>query len=131
MQKKARLLMLTTLLVLLAVLAYGFAAQNTMPQTIYAGDGQAPVSGYTVFNVHYTLNASDPSIIDSVSFDLDQSASEVHAALGMDSNQDGTVDSWEWVTCTVTGGTAVSCDYTGATDRKVLDIIQLRVIASQ
>ncbi len=130
MQKKARLLMLTTLLVLLAVLAYGFAAQNTVPAS-YAGDGQAAVSGYTVSNVHYTLNASNPSIIDSVSFDLDQSASEVHAALGMDSNQDGTVDSWEWVTCSVTGGTAVSCDYTGATDRKVLDIIQLRVIASQ
>ncbi len=130
MHKKARLLILTTLLVLLAVLAYGFAAQNTVPAS-YAGDGQAAVNGYVVSNVHYTLNSSDPTIIDSVSFSLDQAATEVHTALGMDTNQDGTVDSWEWVTCSVSGGTAVTCDYTGANDRKVLDIIQLRVIASQ
>ncbi len=129
-RKKARLLVLTTLLVLLAVLAYGFAAQNTVPAS-YAGDGSAAVNGYTVSGVHYTLNSSDPSIIDGVSFTLDQSATEVHTALGMDTDQDGAVDSWEWVTCTVTGGTSVSCDYSGASDRKVLDIVQLRVVASQ
>jgi hypothetical protein len=51
----------------LAGAAYGFAASNTV-ETSGAGDGNAAISGYHVSNVAYTLNATDPSKIDSMSF---------------------------------------------------------------
>lgn len=51
----------------LATAAYGFAATNTI-QTSGAGDGNAVISGYHVSDVVYTLNSTNPSLIDSMSF---------------------------------------------------------------
>ena len=61
--------MLLGVLGLLAVLTYGFANSNTVDPS-NAGDGGAAISGFTVTNVHYDLNASNPSTIDNVSFTL-------------------------------------------------------------
>ena len=47
--------------------AYAFTAANTVP-TSNAGAGSGTVSGYTVTNVHYALNATTPSNIDSLTF---------------------------------------------------------------
>src|SRR5207249_9866961 len=55
---------------LVAVTASGFAAANTVPTT-KGGDGAGTISGYTVSNIKYNLNASDPRNIDSVTFDVD------------------------------------------------------------
>ena len=49
--------------------AYAFTASNTVPGTT-AGSGSGAVSGYTVTNVHYTLNATTPGNIDAVSFTI-------------------------------------------------------------
>jgi hypothetical protein len=54
---------------IVAVTAYGFAASNTVPDT-NAGDGEGTISGYTVSNVTYTLNSTDPSLLDSVSMTI-------------------------------------------------------------
>jgi hypothetical protein len=53
----------------LATAAYGFAATNTVEKS-GAGDGNAVISGYHVSDVVYTLNATDPSKIDSMSFNV-------------------------------------------------------------
>jgi hypothetical protein len=50
--------------------AYALTASNTVP-TSSAGAGSGTISGYTVSNVHYNLNASNPQNIDSVTFTLD------------------------------------------------------------
>ena len=42
--------------------AYAFTASNTVP-TSNVGAGSATVSGYTVTNLHYGLNATTPSNI--------------------------------------------------------------------
>ena len=47
--------------------AYAFTASNTVP-TSNAGAGSGTVSGYTVTNLHYTLNASTPTNVDSLTF---------------------------------------------------------------
>ena len=47
--------------------AYAFTASNTVPNTT-AGSGVGTVSGYTVSSVHYALNATTPSNIDSLTF---------------------------------------------------------------
>jgi hypothetical protein len=55
---------------IVAVTASGFAAANTVPAS-KGGDGAGTISGYTVSNIKYTLNASDPRNVDSVTFDVD------------------------------------------------------------
>lgn len=65
----ARMITLAVLTLVLASVAYGFAAANTVP-TGNAGDGSNAISGYTVSSVNYSLNASNPANIDSVAFDL-------------------------------------------------------------
>lgn len=49
---------------------YAFAASNS-GLAGPGGDGAGPISGYSVGNVSYTLNAYDPTRIDAVSFDID------------------------------------------------------------
>jgi hypothetical protein len=47
--------------------AYAFTASNTVPATT-AGAGAGVVSGYTISGLHYTLNATTPGNIDSLTF---------------------------------------------------------------
>src|SRR3954453_11075119 len=47
--------------------AYAFTASNTVP-TSNVGAGSGAVSGYTVTNLHYGLNATTPSNFDSLTF---------------------------------------------------------------
>jgi hypothetical protein len=47
--------------------AYAFTASNTVPSST-AGAGAGAVSGYTVSNLHYNLNAATPTNIDSLTF---------------------------------------------------------------
>ena len=47
--------------------AYAFTAANTVPST-NAGSGSGAVSGYTVTNLHYTLDSTTPQNIDSLTF---------------------------------------------------------------
>jgi len=63
-----------------ATAAFAFAAANTVP-TSYAGEGSATISGYTVTNLVYNLNATNASNIDSVTFTLSAAATNVRASL--------------------------------------------------
>ena len=49
--------------------AYAFTASNTVPAST-AGAGSGAVSGYTVTNLHYNLNATAPANIDSLTFTI-------------------------------------------------------------
>jgi hypothetical protein len=48
---------------------YAFTAANIVPATT-AGAGNGVVSGYTVTNLHYMLDATTPNNIDSVAFSI-------------------------------------------------------------
>lgn len=52
--------------------AYAFTATNTVPQS-NVGAGSGTVSGYTVSNVHYNLNATTPTNVDSLTFNVSPS----------------------------------------------------------
>jgi len=103
------------LALILAASVYGFAAANTVPDTL-AGDGTGAISGYAISNIVYDLNNSDPSTIDGVDFTLSDAATEVHI----------TLNGGSWTSCTITGGTSVSC----AVSQSVLSAANLRVIAA-
>jgi hypothetical protein len=109
------------LLLTVAVMAaaYGFAATNTVPDT-RAGDGAGAINGYTVSNVTYTLNASNPQQLDRVEFDLDAAAGTVKVRLV---SPVGT-----WYNCTNTGGNHWSCNTSGLS---VVSANQLTVVAVQ
>ena len=49
--------------------AYAFTASNSVPSST-AGAGAGAVSGYTVTNLHYGLNATTPTNIDSLTFTI-------------------------------------------------------------
>lgn len=101
-----RTMALLILMLVLATATYGFAAANTVPDG-QAGEGSGAISGYTVSNVVYTLDSSDPSAFASVAFDLDAAASDVYA--GLDAG--GAID---WVSCSG-GPTSFSCDLSAVT----------------
>ncbi len=119
MFKNFKILLVVFIVVAISVAAYAFAASNTVPAT-KAGDGSGTVTGYTVTSVVYVLNATDPTTLDSVSFDLGAAAAtgKVKAQL---------VASGPWYTCTLDTGTVWECDTTGLT---VSSVDQLRVVAA-
>jgi hypothetical protein len=49
--------------------AYAFTASNTVPATT-VGAGAGAVSGYTITNIHYVLDATTPANIDSLAFTI-------------------------------------------------------------
>ncbi|MCX6619209.1 MAG: hypothetical protein NTZ98_24320 [Acidobacteria bacterium] len=108
----------TTLIVSLvfATAAFALAATNTVPDTT-AGDGSGAISGYTISNVTYALNASNPSNVDSVSFTIVPTTGVVKVQLNGST----------WYNCTNTAG-SVSCTTTGLT---ALAATSLRVVAAQ
>ena len=102
--------------------SYAFTAANTVPAS-KAGDGSGAVTGYTVTNVHYTLNGTDPSKIDAVSFTLNTA---VAAGGTLKITLDGGTN---WFSCTV-NTTTPSCTTTGAGQPTVLAAANLRVVAA-
>ena len=115
-KRPVRLVVAFVAVAALASGAYAFMASNTVP-TSYAGDGQGTISGYVVSSVHYTLD-TDPTKMDSVAFTLDHPAGDVRVSL-----DHGT----SWTTCSVSGGTGVTCTFGSPED--VLPADQLRVVA--
>lgn len=49
--------------------AYAFTSSNTVPTTV-TGAGAGAVSGFTVTNLHYVLDATTPANIDSLTFTI-------------------------------------------------------------
>ena len=86
-----------------------------------AGDGTGAISGYTVSNVNYNLNAANPSNIDSVTFDVD-----VAPSAGADMEIKLVAAGSTWYSCTnVT--TALTC-VTTSPQATVATADELRVV---
>jgi hypothetical protein len=120
MFRSTKLFVVVLMVLIFATVAFAFAATNTVPGTS-AGEGAGAVSGYTVTNVQYNLNASTASNIDSVSFTLNAAASTVKARL---------VTTGSYYSCTNTSGNNWSCATT-APQVTVSAANELRVIATE
>jgi predicted small secreted protein len=62
-------IILVVLVAVLVAVGFAYAAANTVPVT-GAGDGNGTISGYTVTEVHYTLDSNNPANIAMVEFKL-------------------------------------------------------------
>lgn len=120
MLRNFKVLFVVLVATMLAVSAYAFAAANTVPTT-KAGDGAGVISGYTVSNVGYTLNTSDPSVLDAVTLTLDAAATNVKIKLVAAGST--------WYDCTVVTGNNWTCDTTSPT-QTVATMDELEVVAS-
>jgi hypothetical protein len=117
--RRRRLAVILAAAAALAFAAYAFTASNTVPDS-KAGDGDGAITGYTVTNIAYQLEAANPANIDSVSFDLDDAAGTVKVKLVNASST--------YTDCTNTAGNSWSCDF-GAGAQTVLSADEFRVIA--
>jgi hypothetical protein len=108
----------------ISVVAYGFAAANDVPES-GAGDGSGTISGYDITNIDYTLLTSDPTKVESVSFD-------VTATAGASTPDDVrvTVDAGTtWITCTGPTTDNWSCAFGTGSEPSVSDLSLLQVVA--
>ena len=118
-KRRGRLLITIVVAGVLATATYAFTASNTVPAS-KAGDGSGVISGYTVTNVAYTLNATNPANLDSVGFTLDAAAGTVKIKLVAAGST--------WFSCTNPSGNNWTCATTGAA---VAPADQLQVVATQ
>ena len=99
---------------------YAYTAANTVPDS-KAGDGSGNVTGYVVSAIHYNLNATIFTNMDSVAFTLDSTpdpGSTIKAQVNTN-----------WYTCTNVA-TAVTCPTTSP-QATVLGTTSLRVLVAQ
>src|SRR5919109_5118409 len=89
--------------------AYAFAAQNTVASSA-AGYKASTVPGYTVTNIAYDLDATDPTTVDAITFDIAPSSGSAAAALVKLQTESGGT----WTDCTLSGSgssRSVTCTY--------------------
>ena len=115
-KKSFKTLIIVIVVLMLAGFTYAFADANVVDPS-KAGDGTGTISGYNVTNIRYTLNDTDPTKIDSVSFTLDANATTVRVR----------INSGTWYQCDETASPAITCTTTGAT---VAPATSLQVIAA-
>jgi hypothetical protein len=124
MPKKASLILVVVLALVLSVTTYAFAAANTVPNTA-GGDGTGTIAGYDITNVTYTLDSSNTDIT-KVSFSASTTVSPAPTApVFKVLIAPGTT----WVTC-VDGSVAGTYDCSG-TFGTVKAATSLRVVAIQ
>lgn len=110
-------------LVLLVIAAFSFyatTASNTVPAS-RLGSGSSAISGYTVTNIQYTLNATNPQNVDQVRFNISPAAaSSVRAQV---------VNGGAWYNCTNVAGLATCA--TTAPQATAVSSDQLSVVAAE
>ena len=119
--RNIRYLVIFALVLILAGATYAFAAANTVPAS-KAGDGNGGITGYTVSAIHYNLNASTPSNIDSVTFTLNL-APVAGSTIKIKLVAAGST----WYSCT-NAGTVVTCNNGSTLGVSVLSTDNLQVV---
>lgn len=104
--------------------AYAFTASNTVPNAT-VGAGTGTVSGYTITSMHYSLDATTPTNIDSLTFQISPAVPStssgkvvISAALstgGPNSYTCTTDTTGETVTCATTSPQLTAALLTGVT----------------
>lgn len=100
MFRNIKVLLIALVVIIVAGSAYAFAATNTVADSA-AGYRASVVPGYTITNIVYDLNASDPTIVDAITFDIAPTSGSVAAVIVKIQTATGGA----WTDCTLTDGT--------------------------
>ena len=126
MFRNFKVLLLMFAVVVIAGSAFAFAAQNTVADSA-AGYKASVVPGYTVTNVAYDLNATDPTLVDKITFLISPSSGTVVAAIAKIQTETG----GSWTDCVLVAGTAPSMTVTcTVTSLPLEDVTALNIVAS-
>jgi len=112
---------------IVAALIVGVVAASTAGNTVEesrAGVGEGAVTGYNISSVSYVLKSTDPTLVDAVTFsvnDTPAAGSTIQVKLSSASTT--------WYSCTYSG-TAVTCPTTSP-QASVAEITSLVVVAAQ
>ena len=126
MFRNFKVLMIALVAIVVAGSAYAFAAQNTIADSA-AGYKASVVPGYTVTNVAYDLNATDPTLVDKITFLISPTSGTVVAAIA----KLQTATAGDWTDCVLVAGTAPSmtatCTVTGL---PLANVTAINIVAS-
>jgi hypothetical protein len=126
MFRNFKILLIVLVVIVAAGSVYAFAATNTVPDSA-AGYKANVIPGYTVTNIVYDLDETDPTLVDAITFDVAPSSGTVIAAIAKLQTATGGA----WTDCTLVAGVApsmeVTCTY-GALD--LVDVTALNIVAS-
>ena len=129
MLRNFKIFLIALIAVVVAGGAYAFAATNTVPDSA-AGYKANVVPGYTVTDIVYDLNATNPTLVDAITFDIEPSSGSVLVALVkvQTVNTTGT-----WKECTLGSPTLyvtpITCTYDTPT-LNLIDVDALNIVAS-
>jgi len=110
--------------------AYAFTASNTVPATT-VGAGAGIVSGYTVTNLHYTLDATTPGNIDSLTFTITPAVPSTGTGKVVIAAALSTGGPTNYTCTTDTGGTTVTCPTVTPTQLTAALLTGVTVVAAQ
>lgn len=119
-----RALVLGTIVAIALTISQAFTASNAVPGASL-GEGAGTISGYTISNVSYSLNATTPSNIDTVTLTTSAAANSVKVKL--------VAAGTTWYSCATTNAptnTNWSCTTTSP-QATVTSADELRVVAAQ
>ena len=126
MFRNLKVLLFALAIMIVAAGAYAFAASNTVPDSA-AGYKANVVPGYTVSNIVYDLDATDPTLVDAITFDIAPTSGTVVAA----TVKVQTATGGAWTDCTLVAGVAPSMDVTCTYGPlQVADVTALNIVAS-
>ncbi|MFN8617123.1 MAG: hypothetical protein U0837_08475 [Dehalococcoidia bacterium] len=118
--KSPRRLAALAVFAIIAVSAFGFAANNSFAGQNRAGNGTDGISGFQVSNIHYTFESGDAAHIGSMTFDLNHAASDAQVRF----------DAGAWTDCGASAGGSNTVTCTFAADSVLVhDVAQLEVSA--
>lgn len=118
---RIRYLAVLMLVLIFAASAYAFAATNTVNPS-RAGEGTGAISGFTISNIDYTVNAANPTEVSQVSFTLDTAPLNGQVYIRLNSVPGS------WFSCAVAGTTA-TCDTSGTPVPVGAALTSLQVVA--
>jgi hypothetical protein len=126
MFRNFKVLMIALVAIVVAGSAYAFAAQNTIADSA-AGYKASVVPGYTVTNVAYDLDATDPTLVDAITFDVAPTSGTSAAVLA----KLQTATAGAWTDCTLVAGTAPSMSATCTYGTlQLVNVTALNIVAS-
>jgi hypothetical protein len=110
--------------------AYAFTASNTVPSTT-AGAGTGVVSGYTITNIHYVLDATTPTNIDSLTFTITPAVPSTGTGKVTIAAALSTGGPTNYTCTTDTTGANVTCPTTSPTQLTATLLTGVTIVAAQ
>jgi hypothetical protein len=126
MSRNLKVLLFVFAILVIAGSAYAFAASNTIAESA-AGYKASVVPGYAVTNIVYDLDATDPTVIDEITFDVAPLSGSAVASLAKLQTADG----GSWTDCSLAAGAGTTMNVTCTFGSlQVDDVTALNIVAS-